>query len=238
VDFEIVDGSAPSWINDFAQRENVDLIILSSHGRSGLGAWKVSSVALKIIQTSYRSTMIVRASHEVQELPILYKRILVPLDGSQRAEYALSTAAALAAHFEAELFLVHVVGKPEVPRRAPLSPEEEGLVQRITELNKGSAKKYLKRMASQLPVPAQTQLYENDDVMEALQRHVAAAGVDLVVLCAHGYSGKGQPLGSVPMNFILYGNTPLLILQDLSPGIEISSRSASQEQELSSFERR
>jgi nucleotide-binding universal stress UspA family protein len=40
--------------------------------------------------------------------------------------------------------------------------------------------------------------------------------VDLVVLSAHGYSGSAEwPYGSVALNFIAYGTTPLLIVQDL-----------------------
>jgi hypothetical protein len=42
--------------------------------------------------------------------------------------------------------------------------------------------------------------------------------VDLVVLCAHGYSGETRwPYGTTAVNFIGYGTTPLLIVQDLSP---------------------
>ena len=42
--------------------------------------------------------------------------------------------------------------------------------------------------------------------------------VDLVVLSAHGCSGRTEwPYGSLVVNFIAYGTTPLLIVQDLSP---------------------
>jgi nucleotide-binding universal stress UspA family protein len=41
--------------------------------------------------------------------------------------------------------------------------------------------------------------------------------VDLVMLSAHGYSGESKwPYGSVVISFIAYGNTPLLIFQDIS----------------------
>jgi G6PDH family F420-dependent oxidoreductase len=46
----------------------------------------------------------------------------------------------------------------------------------------------------------------------------AEEGVELVILCAHGRSGKRKwPFGSVAGTFIEYGATPLLIIQDLSP---------------------
>jgi hypothetical protein len=42
--------------------------------------------------------------------------------------------------------------------------------------------------------------------------------VDLVILSAHGYAGRDYwPYGSVATNFLVYGTTPLLLIQDLSP---------------------
>ena len=46
---------------------------------------------------------------------------------------------------------------------------------------------------------------------------VAQEHVDLVLLSAHGYSGGTKwPYGSITLNFIAYGTSPLLIVQDLS----------------------
>jgi hypothetical protein len=39
---------------------------------------------------------------------------------------------------------------------------------------------------------------------------------DLVMMSAHGYTGKSRwPYGGLVISFIAYGNTPLFILQDL-----------------------
>ena len=49
-----------------------------------------------------------------------------------------------------------------------------------------------------------------------LHRFVAEEQIDLVLLCAHGFSGQAQwPFGSLAQSFILYGETPLLIVQDM-----------------------
>jgi nucleotide-binding universal stress UspA family protein len=58
----------------------------------------------------------------------------------------------------------------------------------------------------------------SDHAAESLHDLVEQANVDLVVLSAHGHSGGTKwPYGSLVVNFIAYGTTPLLIMQDLSP---------------------
>ena len=53
-------------------------------------------------------------------------------------------------------------------------------------------------------------------VSRTLHQIAAANDVDLTILSAHGYSGDTRwPFGSVGLGFIVYGSTPLLILQDL-----------------------
>ena len=42
--------------------------------------------------------------------------------------------------------------------------------------------------------------------------------MDLVALCAHGHTSSTKwPYGSMALNFIAYGTTPLLVMQDMSP---------------------
>jgi len=49
-----------------------------------------------------------------------------------------------------------------------------------------------------------------------MNRRVDENDVDLTIISAHGYSGDTRwPFGSVGLGFIVYGSTPLLILQDL-----------------------
>ena len=64
-----------------------------------------------------------------------YRRILVPLDGSQRAEHVLPMASALAERHAAELVLLHVVVKPELIQRMPLTDDEIELVDKVVQRN-------------------------------------------------------------------------------------------------------
>jgi nucleotide-binding universal stress UspA family protein len=196
----------------------VGMIVLSSHGGSGLSAWNISSVVQKVILRAQVPTLIVRAYQPAtDELGALrYRNLLMPLDGSQRAECVLPLALTIAHHHEAKVLAAHVVVRPEVPRRVPLKDNERELVEQLVALNHEEATDYLEDLSARLPCMVETRLLVADSSVAALQRLSAEEPVDLVLLSAHGYSGSAQwPYGSVALNFIAYGTTPLLMVQDL-----------------------
>jgi len=219
-DNTLVEGQAAERIIEFTHGHDVNLIILSSHGRSGLSGWNVSSVVQKIILRAYVPTMIVRAYQPAARdlVGLGYRRLLVPLDCSQRAECVFPPATTLARFHKSELLLVHVVSRSEMPRRAPPTQQEVELANQITELNKLEATRYLEQLKSRLSVDVRTRLLVSDNAAATLHDLVDQESADLVMLSAHGYSGGTKwPYGSTVVNFIAYGTTPLLIVQDLSP---------------------
>ena len=214
----LLEGPPAKRIIDFAHEADVDLVLLGSHGRSGLSGWNISSVVQKIILRAYMPTMIVRAYQHVPGdlLGLRHRYVLAPLDGSQRAECVLPLAATLTRFHESRLLFAQVVAKPEMPHRAPLTAEEMDLMTQITERNRFEATRYLEQLRPRLSADVETRLLVSDDVAAALHNLVAQEHVDLVLLSAHGYSGGSMwPYGSVALNFIAYGTTPLLIVQDL-----------------------
>jgi nucleotide-binding universal stress UspA family protein len=217
---QILEGEAAEQIIDFAHNSDVNLIILSSHGQSGLTGWNVGSVVQKIVMRARTSIMIVRAyQHSPADLTDLrYQRLLVPLDGSHRAEWVLPLATTLARAEEAELVLVHVVKPPEMPRRLPPTVEDTGLAESVVNRNLEEARRYVNELRSRLPSSTAISEYVlvGDHVPATLHQLADEEGVGLVVLSAHGYSGKTRFLyGGVVISFIIYGSTPLLIVQDV-----------------------
>jgi nucleotide-binding universal stress UspA family protein len=229
----LLDGQAAERILEYAREEDVDLILVSSHGWSGMSPWNVGSVVQKIVLRSHTSTLIVRAYELPGEemAPLRYRRILVPLDGSARAEVVLSPLNTLARHSGAEVMLAHVVRLPEMPSREPLSQEDIQLIDRMVERNREQGRDYLEGVRERLDLDAATHLLSGDSAAIMLHEFVEQNDVDLVVMGAHGRSGGDRTLyGSVTMHFIANGTSPLLIVQDLSPDevgptrAEISSR--------------
>jgi nucleotide-binding universal stress UspA family protein len=221
IDVEVREGKAAESVIEFARSSNADLILLSSHGQSGISGWNISSVVQKIILRAQTSVMIVRAYHPaIQELErMCYGRILLPLDGSQRAENVLPTAATLARQHKALVLVAHIVHHPEMPRRTPPAQEDIDLANQVVERNRVEAENYLHEIQSRLDARVETRLLVHDSASAALHALVEQEKVDLVILSAHGYTGDTRwPYGSLVISFIAYGSTPLLIMQDLPRG--------------------
>jgi nucleotide-binding universal stress UspA family protein len=220
VESVLLEGDPASCIKEFTDKHDIDLILLSSHGRSGLSRWNVSSIARKVIQRAHRSIMLVPAyeTEQIELEEIRYHSLLLPLDGSHRAECLLAPAKTVAQFHKAQLLVTHVVVKPEMPHQMPLTAEDQGLLVRFIERNKQAATDYLESLSARLPYDFEPRLPISGDVALTLHKLVETEAVDLLIMSAHGYSGRSKwPYGSITTSFIEYGSVPLLVVQDLKP---------------------
>ncbi len=218
----LLEGRVADRILEYAQQEEIDLVVLSSHGQGGINGWNVSSIAQKVIHRIGTSILLVRAyqmDHECQSgnwSALDYRQVMAPLDGSQRAEHILPFATSLAGQHEAKLHLIHVVAPPVLFQRMPLTAEDEGLSRQIVERNQQQATAYFEQLRSRLIPQPQIHVLTSDNIPAALHKFTQQQEIDLVVLSAHGYSGQGQwPYGSLVTSFIDHGTTPILMLQDM-----------------------
>lgn len=220
----IMEGDPAQHIIEQAGRANADLILLSSHGKSGVSRWNVSSVVRKIIQTGMCSTMIVRAyafdpaAIAEQHLSTLrYKRILIPLDGSVRSEVSLPAASVLAQKHGAAVVLAHVVTRPELIQRTPLTNEDRDLLEQLTRRAREVTDKYFDHLRTRMPVDFTGEIRDSSDIIHTLLQMTEDEKFDLVVLSAHGYSADPQrTYGNVTSGLIEYGASPTLVIQDFS----------------------
>jgi nucleotide-binding universal stress UspA family protein len=218
IDVEVREGKAAESVIEYARSCGADLILLSSHGQSGISGWNISSVVQKIILRAQISVMIVRAYQpavpEIEQMH--YQRIILPLDGSQRAESVLLAAGTLARRQDAILIAAHVVNQPAMPRRTQPAQEDIDLANQLVERNRVEAGNYLQDLQSRLDARVETRLLIHDSASAALHALVEQEKADLVILSAHGYTGGTRwPYGSLVISFISYGSTPLLIVQDI-----------------------
>jgi nucleotide-binding universal stress UspA family protein len=218
----ILEGNPAGVVIDFARSNNVDLIVLSTHGRSGLSGWNVSGVVQKILLRSYKSTLLVRAylPPTTQTTKIRYKRLFVGMDCSPRSEFVLPFAINLAQFHKSQLILETVIEKPRLINRMPVSEETAELVTQFVEKNFQAASHYFKQLLAQFStkeLKIKTHISIGENAIAVLHDMAEEANADLVLLVAHGETGERRwPYGSVTTSFIAYGNTSLLIMQDLS----------------------
>lgn len=220
----ILEGNPANSVVDFARNNNVDLIILSTHGQSGLSGWNVSSVVQKILLRSYKSILLVRAylpsSAEVTK--VHYKRLFLGIDCSPRSEFVLPFAISLAQFHNSHLILETVVERPQSINRFPPSGPDMELLNKFVKKNSQAATHYLNQLVAQFSmkdIKITSHVSSGDNAISVLHDMAEEANADLVLLAAHGSTGERRwPYGSVTTSFIAYGNTSLMIMQDLPEG--------------------
>jgi len=135
----------------------------------------------------------------------MFKKILVPLDGSKLAELALPYAAQLAATLGSEITLLTVIGSSDEhdTNRVYL----EGVAKEINQ----DAKKHLKK--DEGAVKVETAIVVGDPA-EKIVDYAATGKISLIIMGSHGRSGIGRwALGSVAEKVIRAGSTPVLLVR-------------------------
>lgn len=218
----VVQGKPAEQILHYAHAHDADLIVLSSHGEGGLSRWKISSTAQKVVAGAHTSILIVPArpacDDEPQDKPL--KRILLPLDCSQRAECVLPAAMTLARTQNAELMLLHIVAEPEMPRRVAPSQEDHALAEALIERNQTEAKRYLREVQARLAElrgRVEVRTVVAHDRQQALQEIVSGEEIDLVMLAAHGHGGDSRRVyGGFIAPIIEECAFPVMVFQDFA----------------------
>ncbi len=227
----VVSGSAPSSLLQIAQQEHIDLIVLCSHGYTGLKRWALGSVAQKVVRLSPVSVLLVREQNlKLQEKVVQPVRAVVALDGSSFSEAALLPAAhlvaALSAPAEGELLLLQVVHMPTAHekreyRRHGLDVDpRQKILQAANDSLQAARANLLRELPGKSVAHIAWSVIENGDTAEALIRAAeAGTGIsiqqasDLLALTTHGRSGLQRwMMGSVAERVLQGSTLPLLIV--------------------------
>ncbi len=222
VDVRLLEGDPATSIIGQVRSEGVDLVALASHGRTGATGAELGAVAHKTILGVHVPLLLVRAFSDGPEGEgdAQYAKVLVPLDGSRRAECALPIVHRIADKHGASLLLGHVVRSPEVPHRLPLTAEEQATVNGLGALAHRHASAYLAALGGDLENAGRhvsVHVLGGDDPAALLEELAGHEDVDLVVMSAHGATGSTRrPFGAVTEKFLLYSARPVLVVQDRS----------------------
>jgi nucleotide-binding universal stress UspA family protein len=135
-------------------------------------------------------------------------KILVPLDGSQFAEWALPTAVSLAGKLPADLELTIVYDEDPTVGGWPL--DGEGIRAWSMDYVNGVADELRARTGR----PVETTVLGGRHVAKTLERHVARSAVDLVVMTTHGRGAFGRAwLGSTADHIVRHGPTAVMLIR-------------------------
>ena len=145
----------------------------------------------------------------------MYKKILVPLDGSQIAECVIPHITTIARACQAEVELVSVIEPIDIPTRGKIALSEDDLKAINNEARK-EAQNYLAHIAERL---------NRDDVRshpvvlsgkpaDSLVEYAGANDVDLIIMATHGRSGLSRWFfGSIAEKIMRAVDTPILLVK-------------------------
>lgn len=189
---KLMSGAVAETIIDCAQKSDVDLIMMSSHGRSGIGRWVYGSVAEKVLRQSPCATIILQAKADVPMFT--HKHFLVTLDGSKLAEKAIDPLLPIARALSARVTFLRVTTMPYLGTEAidPLVSKQN--LDRIEERERMEAREYLQRVRNTLTdtgVPISIEV-TSGPVAETILSYAEHQDVDLIAISSHGRSGVGR----------------------------------------------
>ena len=152
VETKVVKGRAAAQIVEQAEHEDVDLIAMSTHGRSGLARLMMGSAIDKILRACEQPILLVRPRDEATggEAAVRLSKIIVPLDGSGPAEAALPYAEEVAKALGLEIILIQVVNVETTVSFSAVGQDTLGLPTDLLQRLHDVASGYLTGLAKQL----------------------------------------------------------------------------------------
>lgn len=245
----VFSGPVASTILDTAKEQHIDLMIMVSHGATGIKRWMLGSVAQKMARYSPVPVLVLRdggivpaSAYPDKTRPLHTIAAAVALDGSQLAEAAILPAArlvaALAAPAQGSLHLTRVVQRPGIDavlngrehtdlrqRNQAISEAMDYLCQRADNLRAS--------LGVDLNLAISWSIALDTDVADALIRVAEQGSIDggtcifggceILALSTHGHSGVQRwVLGSVTERILGHTKLPLLIVRPQPEQKEIS----------------
>jgi nucleotide-binding universal stress UspA family protein len=182
-----------------------DLIAIARHGRSGIKVWLIGSVAECLLEEK----------RFMKGQADMFQRILVPLDGSPRAECAIPVAARIARASGGSVLLLRVVTHPIDTAAYFIQPPNK--TEHTLDMRHARATDYLTHIASSHELAGVSTTMQVADSIPA-QTILSAArlqSVDLIVMCSHGETGFTHwALGSVAQKVTHQSPVPVLVLRE------------------------
>lgn len=207
----VVSGSVPGALADHAAASGAQLIVMSTHGRTGFARWLMGSVSERLLRVAPCSALVVRGG-VVGHAPSI-RRVLVAVDLSEHSRRALGAALAIARALGAALEVLHAVA---LPIQADAGLSQPGLIERLRERGLAELDRFVDEVVAAEPpgtLGVERTLLSGAPT-SAINEHVAARQPDLLVLGTHGYGGvKRLVLGSVAEVLARYSTVTTLVVR-------------------------
>lgn len=196
VDFVIAQGQPDNVITAIAQDVGADMIVMTTHGRSNAAELFISDVAGRIIRKTRSPVLLVRPAEQGHSTGVHFRRLLVGLDGSWRAEAVLRYARKFAEVFESEILLLGIP-EPDVEKELLFKYLES-----VAHALRGRNLKTRAIVSGSNPAREIVAISESED-----------AGVILLTKSGRGGLPRSGPLGRVANLVVQTSQRPVLLVQ-------------------------
>ena len=216
---QVLIGDPAEKILQYADRNEIDLILMATHGESGVSQWHMGGVVDKVLATSKVPVFLVRAgvSDEVFYDRWPKRTILVPLDGSELAESVLPHVEALAKQrgtIPVEVVLLSVYETLPIPSFYPSGAcleDDEDCFRRRVEMEE-----YLDGIADRLKAAGlnMRSLVLEGKPADAIIDYATENRFNIIVMTTHGSSGVQKwRYGSVAGKVLLGAPSPIVLVR-------------------------
>lgn len=203
----VLTGEPAAAIITAAAESDVDLILVATHGRTGIARLRLGSVGEKLIKEASCPRLVVGPNVDIDLTTYALKRILLPLDGNEMAETSLPVAKYLAGLTGASIDLIRSVSATTIAS----DPSMAGVDLLTPMMDEASS--YLGRIAETLPGLAVNSTVVIGRPDESILDHLKKNPVDLVIMVSRGRTGLARlALGSVTER-VLQGPDPVLLYE-------------------------
>jgi len=212
----VLEGKAAEKILDYAEKSDISLIIISSHGRSGIMPWSLGGTASKMLHKVGVPLIIIRTRETSEESATvgLFSRILVPLDGSERSATVLPYVTELTRKLESEVILLQVV-EPGKHVHTIGGLDYVLFEDRDMDLMKTRAQTYLDEVSSRFAGTKATVRTEVkvDDAPREIVEFATETNCSLIAMSSHGHSGiEAWIYGSVTYKILQAGKQSVMLV--------------------------
>jgi nucleotide-binding universal stress UspA family protein len=211
------EGNPPEVLMDKAAADKRTLIVMATHGGTGVRRWLLGSVANKLLQKATNDMFLIRVTDEARtDGDATLKRVIIPLDGSLFAEQALPQIEELAKTIELEIVLLRVCVQQTLVTKHPYMPSMNDYFHHLG----GEVYRYLARKVQQLKTSGLTNVEPMATCGYAADQIISTAAKtrdSFVAISTHGGSGMNRwALGSVTNSVVRHSRSPVLIIRGTS----------------------
>ncbi|MFN2190685.1 MAG: universal stress protein [Candidatus Promineifilaceae bacterium] len=211
IDAKVIEGDVAGVIVDTARADDIDLIVMTTHGYSGFTRWMLGSVTERVLREAPCPVLVIRTEGKI-------KKSLITLDGSRLAEQALEPGIEISRLLGCETSILRVDQEEKLSsvEMGFLDVASSDLCQEVALENADRVSYYVDCVARKFETDVQPikRVVKRGKPAENILMYIEKEKIDLVAIATHGYSGlRRWAYGSVTEKILRNADCAMLVVR-------------------------